>query len=500
MCGKKTLKNQQCWLPDVRCGEICGKKLKCGSHYCVKTCHSPGECEDAAGHCNQPCGKEKKVCGHPDIENVCHAPFPCKEDKPCQSKIFITCDCQHQKQEMKCGASKTGEGNSGKTLACNDECARLERNRKLAVALNIDQSTHIDGGDHIPYSSDTLNLFAENVKWAQTQEREFRVFASTSEERRIRFKPMQSRQRAFIHALAEDFGLDSESMDPEPHRHVMIWKTPRFVSAPSKTVAEALRIRTAQRSGTASANVTDDETTKKAPKSSTKPYNSFLISNPRFGLTVDELRAEINSSVHHGLPFTFDIEFLPSEEVVLKAISQTLPPNELQQLLENIKVQLVTALKSKGYGTVELCVTDNWLNVVRRESESAAAADGWSKVAARRSAPRTIVTSAGGTGGANAFDALTSNKVTFAKKKPEKVKKAKAQPLVDDWEAAELALEEKERAAGGESADEEHKVKSVVGDSALVDHSKEAFVNEDETWEVVEGHEAPPTNAADGKD
>ena len=119
MCGKKTLKNQQCWLPDVRCGEICGKKLKCGSHYCLKTCHSPGECEDATGHCSQPCGKDKKVCGHPDIENVCHAPFPCKEDKPCQSKIFITCDCQAQKQEMKCGASKAGEGNSGKTLPCN---------------------------------------------------------------------------------------------------------------------------------------------------------------------------------------------------------------------------------------------------------------------------------------------------------------------------------------------------------------------------------------------
>ena len=377
-----------------------------------------------------------------------------------------------------------------------DECARLERNRKLALALNIDQSAHIDGGDHIPYSSDTLNLFSENVKWAQTQEREFRVFASSSDEKRLRFKPMQSRQRAFIHALAEDFGLDSESMDPEPHRHVMIWKTPRFVSAPSKTVAEALRIRNGQKSGTGSANVTDDETTKKAkaPKPSAEPYNGFVISNPRFGLTVDELRAEINSLVHHGMPFTFDIEFLPSEEVILRVVSRTVPPKEVQLLLENIKNQLVAALKSKGYGTAELCVTDNSLNIIRRESESAAAADGWSKVAARRAAPRTLVTSGGGAGGGNSFDALTSNKVTFAKKKPEKVKKPKAEPLVDDWEAAELDLEEQERATGGESADEEHKVETVAGGAVSVDQSKEASVNDDETWQVVERQEALPSD------
>jgi transcriptional repressor NF-X1 len=360
---------------------------------------------------------------------------------------------------MKCGASKSSEGNNGKALPCNDECARLERNRKLALALNIDQSTHIDGGDHIPYSTDTLNLFSEDVKWAQTQEREFRVFATSPEEKRLRFKPMQSRQRSFIHALAEDFGLDSESMDPEPHRHVMIWKTPRFVSAPSKTLAEAHRIRAAQRSGIASANVSDSESTKK-PRTTkmTAPYNGFLISNPRFGLTVDELRAELNHLVHHSMPFTFDVEFLPSEEVVLKAVSRTLPPSDLQGLLESIKTQLVAALKSKGYGTAELCATDSSLNVIRRESESVAAADGWSKVAARRAAPKSVLSSRGATGGANTFDALTSSKVTFAKKKSEKAKaKAKPEVVVDDWEAAEDALEEQERLTGGESADEENK-------------------------------------------
>ena len=62
---------------------------------------------------------------------------------------------------------------------------------------------------------------------------------------RLRFKPMQANQRAFIHALAEDYGLDSESQDPEPHRHVCIFKTPRFVSAPMKTLSQCVAIKPA---------------------------------------------------------------------------------------------------------------------------------------------------------------------------------------------------------------------------------------------------------------
>ena len=357
---------------------------------------------------------------------------------------------------MKCGASKTNEGNGGKTLPCNDECARLERNQKLAIALNIDQSTHVEGRDHIPYSGNTLNLFAENPKWAQTQEREFRVFASSPDEKRLRFKPMQSQQRAFVHALAEDFGLDSESMDPEPHRHIVIWKTPRFVSAPNKTVADALRIRQTQRSTGASGNVSDSDGAAKNAKpaaSSSEPYNSFVITNPRFGLTVDELRAEINGLLSPGMPLTFDIVFLPSEDVVLKAVSRTVTRTELQQTMQNIKASVISTIASKGYGTPELCTTDSSLNILRRESESLAG-EGWSRVAAKNAAPGRAWVSNGGMAASNAFAALGSSKVTFAKKKPAKTKPKKV-AVVDDWEAAELAEEEKERGTSGGSASED---------------------------------------------
>ncbi|TKA27807.1 hypothetical protein B0A50_04908 [Salinomyces thailandicus] len=351
---------------------------------------------------------------------------------------------------MKCGASKDSEGNNEKSLPCNDECAKLERNRKLALALNIDQSTHVEGGDHIPYSTDTLNLFSQHVKWGQTQEREFRVFGS-DDEKRLRFKPMKAHERAFLHHLAEDFGFDSESMDPEPHRHVMIWKTPRFVSSPKKTLAEALRIQSSQRSVTASANVSDNEGAAKKAKASNEsgePYNGFVVSNPRFGLTVDELRAELNNLLHPGLAIAFEIEFLPSEEVVLKGVSRTLSAQDVENSLLSMKIPLVTAIANKGYGTAQLCATDSSLNITRRESDSSAA-NGWATVAGKRSATKAPAQT-GGFAGHNSFAALTGNKVTFAKKKTVQKPKAQKVAIVDDWEVAELAEEEKERGAIGD--------------------------------------------------
>lgn len=52
LCGRTTLKNQQCWFQDVRCGDVCGKRLRCGVHFCQKQCHRLGDCEDSHG---QPC-------------------------------------------------------------------------------------------------------------------------------------------------------------------------------------------------------------------------------------------------------------------------------------------------------------------------------------------------------------------------------------------------------------------------------------------------------------
>ncbi|KAI9857808.1 MAG: FKBP12-associated protein [Trichoglossum hirsutum] len=354
---------------------------------------------------------------------------------------MVTCECQHLKQELGCNASKTREGTSKATLKCNDECARLERNRKLALALNIDPEAHKD--NHIPFSSDTLEMFQENPKWAQAQERIFRAFAVDEGEKRLRFKPMSSRQRSFIRALADDFGLDSESMDPEPHRHVAVFKTPRFVAAPMKTLTECVRIKAEP------LNPANDSV--RVPSSTNMdniPFNSLLLTSPRFGLTVAELQKVFSPTFNIHTPRTaFAITFLPSEEIILKP-SSPLPPTSLIALKPAL-TSLATSLTLAK--SVQLCTVDTSLNVIRREAE-ANDGEGWSRVVAKAAAPRSwrpvseptvgvksayvVLGSAAGGGGAAAAGR--------GKKKKMEEKAA----VVEDWEEEEEKEEEKEREDG----------------------------------------------------
>lgn len=430
MCGKKNLRNQPCWLADVRCGEICGKKLRCGSHFCQKQCHRLGGCEDAVRHCRQPCGKAKKMCGHP-CEETCHAPSSCREDKACQNKIFITCDCQHLKQEMKCNASRTSEGNSKKNLPCDDECARLARNRQLALALNIDPNAHKD--DHIPYSHETLRMFRENMKWAQQREKEFRVFAADEKERRLRFKPMPQHQRAFIHSLSEDFCFDGISMDPEPYRHVAVFKTPKFVMAPMKTLLECLRIRNAA--------TAISELPKKFQTSNT-PYNGFLLAHPRFGVTVDEIWADYSPIVGAITGVVFDISFLLTEEIVIRAqptssSTMTISATSVEASVRGLKTSLTAMTLSKQIAkSVQLCSVDSSMKVTRREVDDPVSNGGWSQVAAKASAPRTAVQRPTAVGEKGSYTVLGSRlKDAKEKKKRDELEKARqALEVVDDWE------------------------------------------------------------------
>ena len=356
--------------------------------------------------------------------------------------MFITCDCQHLKQEVKCNASKTSEGNTKKSLECDDECARLARNHKLAMALNIDPEAHKD--DHIPYSNDTLKMFRENVKWCQSQEREIRVFAADENEKRLRFKPMPSHQRAFLHSLSDDFGFDSESVDPEPHRHVAVFKTPRFVMAPMKTLAECVRIRVS-----AEASSVPMAESQSKLRANNEIYNGFLLSNPRFGLTLEELRADCAPSLDSTPGLSYDISFLPSEEIVIKArpasSSTVITSSAIEAAIKTLKPSLSASISSKHLATsVQLCALDTSLNITRREMDDPANNGGWSQVAAKGAAPRTAPRQT--MVGEKSVYTVLGSKLRDAKKKKEEMRKARESEVVDDWEEEVRRQEEEEKA------------------------------------------------------
>lgn len=277
LCGKRALKNVPCWLAEARCGQVCGQPLKCGSHSCQKDCHRPGECEDATKACQQACGKIKTLCGHPCTE-PCHAPYPCPEKAPCSSTLTVTCSCGRLRQDRRCNAAKavTSKGQLQQPqrlpavtpLACDDECARLERNRSLASALGIDinQTTTAQtiSSSNLPYSGDTLDQYIQlassvPLSTLQTYESNLHSLAADKTQRSFRFQPAKSSLRAFAHSLAADWGFVTESHDPEPHRHVFVlkplsWTPPIFgmgsgssIGIGSMSVCECVKLRERER-------------------------------------------------------------------------------------------------------------------------------------------------------------------------------------------------------------------------------------------------------------
>jgi transcriptional repressor NF-X1 len=295
-------------------------------------------------------------------------------------------------------------------------------------------------------------MYQQNSTWAATQEKQLRLFAADPEEKRLRFKPMPPSQRAFIHLLAEDFGMDSESMDPEPHRHVAIFKTPKFVMAPMRTLADCARTRQVQqRLAPASVPAATSAAPLRAKPSNTNgdPYNAFLILNPRFALTTEELNPIIRS-VLATTSFRCELEvtFLPSEAVALKpplAARLSIPERDMQTMLESIRTPLTKALIAQNIGkNIQLARLDSSLNILRKESD-VGPGSGWSEVAASKGVPNRQIQKPTSFGNKGGFAVLS---LSSQKKKQKEV----PVEVAESWEEAEEEEEQKEKASGANSA------------------------------------------------
>ncbi|KNC83171.1 hypothetical protein SARC_04577 [Sphaeroforma arctica JP610] len=166
-----------CHMTEVSCGALCGRPLACG-HRCNRKCHG-GACVPAAlaatssqtatasgravgadtrtAGCWQACGRVRPSCGHL-CEASCHAlantPCPTK----CTKLVDVFCACGMRADKMPCAKVKRGVDDSTTILAltehasmldgatshtklpCNDRCTTLQRNYRLAQALDISVS------------------------------------------------------------------------------------------------------------------------------------------------------------------------------------------------------------------------------------------------------------------------------------------------------------------------------------------------------------------------
>ncbi|KAI5795104.1 hypothetical protein EDC01DRAFT_717194 [Geopyxis carbonaria] len=403
-CGKKTVKSVSCFREIVSCGTVCGKKLTCGSHGCPKICHD-GPCETP---CKQECGKPKSICGHP-CTNTCHAPFQCAENKPCTAKVQLQCSCGGIKQDIKCGSTKSNPTGNKKELKCTDQC----RGRRLAMALKIDPERE---GEPL-YSNDTIISYNRDKRWSTQIEQRFRSFAENAEQKRLQFQPMRQILRTFLHQLAEDFGLESESQDPEPYRSVVIRKGPSFTMAPRKSVAEYLSSRPS--------SVGSPLAVQQLKKQRGQAVNAFVLQGIRVGLLAAELEKELSSTLDES-HLRFSIGWHGDEDVLLSPKASSLDMDQIEAELRNICPQLKRIVASKGLSeAVELCWVGQDGRIANKETER------WSVVNNKKAGIAAAPSSAS-LASRNRFD-MTMPQVA---KESTKKKKLVEEPMevVDDWE------------------------------------------------------------------
>ncbi|PRD24393.1 UNVERIFIED_CONTAM: Transcriptional repressor NF-X1 [Trichonephila clavipes] len=243
--------NVMCFLDGVSCGMMCSKNLPCGRHQCKLTCHA-GLCLKEDSKCTQLCTTPRSFCGHP-CGNPCHD-NQCPET-PCKFMVTLVCPCGEQSKTTTCHdstksyqfipvsvlVSKMQEVKEGQSvnlndlrkksknskLQCGEACARRERNRRLAVALQID-NPDLSPSPGPPNYSDFLKTEAKKnpsfVTDVYDKISELVQLAKDSKQkcRSHSFPPMNRDHRKVIHELAEFFGCETQSYDEEPKKSVVV--------------------------------------------------------------------------------------------------------------------------------------------------------------------------------------------------------------------------------------------------------------------------------------
>ncbi|XP_066597251.1 protein shuttle craft [Prorops nasuta] len=279
--GKHELRKAvPCHVNEISCGLSCNKPISCGRHKCINTCH-PGPCEKPGQQCVQPCTNPREICGH-----ICGAPChegPCP-DIPCKEMVKVTCQCGHRSTTRMCAvnakeyqkiassilASKMADMQLGhtinleevfdqgarkqnqlKTLECNEECKTIERNRKLALGLQIANPD---------LSGKLMPRYSENMKqWAKKDPHFCQMVhekltdlvqlakCSKHKSRSYSFESMNRNKRQFVHEYCEHFGCESQAYDQEPKRNVVATAVKDKCWMPSYSLIEIMQKESRQK-------------------------------------------------------------------------------------------------------------------------------------------------------------------------------------------------------------------------------------------------------------
>ena len=129
-------------------------------------------------------------------------------------------------------------------LECDDECRIIQRNKILAQALDINLDEPRPTA--IVYTDFLLDYAKKNIEFVQAIERDFAQLVDDTKRHGVKkrchtFKPMKTNERHVIHELASYYGLETQSMDPEPQRNVVAFASYNMCKIPPVTLSETIR-------------------------------------------------------------------------------------------------------------------------------------------------------------------------------------------------------------------------------------------------------------------
>ncbi|KAJ8955604.1 hypothetical protein NQ318_001434 [Aromia moschata] len=265
-----------CHQETFSCGLPCGRQMPCGRHKCNKPCHE-GACPVP---CKQPCNIPRSLCGHA-CRKPCHDP-PCQESS-CKQNVPVTCLCGLQKGTRPCTevtdefrniemaqlkekmgdltkdqtvdisdiVSKPKKPTVLKILECTEECRVLERNRRLAIGLQIrnpDLSQKLT-----PRYTDFMRQWAKKdphfCQRVHEKLTELVQLAKQSKQksRSYSFESMNRDKRHLVHEYCEHFGVESAAYDMEPNRNVVATAIKDKSWLPSMSLLEVIQRENGQR-------------------------------------------------------------------------------------------------------------------------------------------------------------------------------------------------------------------------------------------------------------
>nr|XP_018913383.1 PREDICTED: protein shuttle craft [Bemisia tabaci] len=279
--GHETRNTIPCHIKEFSCGLPCNKPLPCKTHKCIQPCHKD-PCSKKGKSCSQPCPKPRALCRHL-CGKACHS-GPCPV-RPCKELVKVSCQCGHRTSSVACfennaeyekiisaeavrkssnlhfggvamELSNLTYGVDAKTLTikkleCNGECELLERNRKLALGLQIrnpDLSAKL-----VPRYSDFMMQWAKrDILFCQCVHEKLVDLVhlakqSKQKSRSFSFEVMNRAKRQFVHEYCEHFGVESVSYDAEPKRNVVATASRDTSWLPSYSLMEVIQRQNGER-------------------------------------------------------------------------------------------------------------------------------------------------------------------------------------------------------------------------------------------------------------